>query len=335
MAELPLSDPLLVELVRARPGGPDRTADEPGAVAVLERIISTGPGTPSRRAKLRRQGTRRRGHLPIRRVAAVVAMAAVAVIAGLGVIGFGEHHRTAANPLAIQTVVQRTKAALAAAVTQDVEYSVTITTYSPRKPIPVRTISQWTNTTRTNIEVVNPSGAPFEDVWYSGSPGGAAGATEVLYPAHAWWTTTAAIVATQMQDITGHDIAARIQAWVNAGQLSVVGTRTVDGQETIEVLGNALTLDQAARTLPASPTSTDHFDLTMWLDPSSYLPVQLTTTYTTPTNPGSTTSTTSTVSWLPATSANLAKLQGQIPSGFTHLPGPPAIATGSLPTTPN
>lgn len=43
MAEFPLSDPLLAELWRARPDGPDRLADEAAGVALLERLVSTDP----------------------------------------------------------------------------------------------------------------------------------------------------------------------------------------------------------------------------------------------------------------------------------------------------
>jgi hypothetical protein len=340
MAEYPLSDPLLVEVRRVRPDGPERSADEPGAVALLERIVSIdavgfheGADTLPDRGALPRH---RRVSAPVRRVAigsVAAAVVAGAVAAGLGLVGSGGHQPTATGTLTIQAVAHRTRAALTAALAQDVEYLVTKTTYPQTEAIPARTVYEWTDGTKTNIEVVNPSGALFEDVWFSGSPSDPSGTTEVLYPVHAWWTNAVPIVATQMQDVTGHDIAARMQGWVNAGQLSVVGTPTIAEQKTIEVSGNALTLGQAARTLPVTTVSTHTFELTMWLDPSTYLPVQLMTTYSTPTNSGRTTSTTSSVSWLPPTTANLAKLQGQIPSGFTHTTGQPAIATGSLPTT--
>lgn len=337
MAEYPLSDPLLVEVRRVRPDGPERSADEPGAVALLERILSTDSfgfherATLPERDALRRH---RRVSAPVRRVvigSVAAAVAAGAVMAGLA-LGPGGRQPTATGTLSIQAVAQRTRAALTAALAQDVEYSITKTTYPQTEAIPARTTYEWTNGTETNIEVVNPSGAPFDDVWFSGSPSDPGGTTEVLYPAHAWWTKTVPILVTQMQDVTGHDIAARIQGWVNAGQLSVVGAPTIAGHKTIEVSGSALRLGQVARTLPVTTAATHAFDLTMWLDPATYLPVQLMTTYSTPTS-GRTTSTTSSVSWLPPTTANLAKLQGQIPSGFTHTTGQPAIATGSLPTT--
>lgn len=339
MAEYPLSDPLLVEVRRMRPEGAERSADEQDAVALLERLLSTGcsgfderPDTMPERDALRR---RRPVSAPVRRVvigSVAAAVVAGAVMAGLG-LGFGRHQPAATGTLRIQAVGQRTRAALTAALAQDVEYSVTKTTYPQTEAIPARTTYEWTNGTKTNIEVVNPSGAPFEDVWFSGSPSDPSGTTEVLYPDHAWWTRTVPILVTQMQDVTGPDIAARIQGWVKAGQLSVVGTPVVAGQETIEVSGNALTLGQAARTLPVTTAVTHAFDLTMWLDPSTYLPVRLMTTYATPTNPGRTMSTTSSVTWLPATAPNLAKIQGQIPSGFAHTTGQPAIATASLRTT--
>lgn len=328
MAEFPLSDPLLAELWRARPDGPDRLADEAAGVALLERLVSTDPNasngrtdSPGSRELLPRVGP---GRGRLRRVAiGAVAAAAVAgaVTAGLFAAGPGGHEPAATSALTVQAVAQRTKVALTAALTQDVEYSVTKTTYPQTEAIPSRTSYEWTNGTKTNIEVVNPTGAPFEDVWYSGRCEATSGATEVLYPIQTWWTKTVAVTVTQVQDVTGRDISNRIQGWVDSGQLTVVGTPTVSGQQTIEVSGDALTLGQAACTRPAATASTRQFALTMWLNPSTYLPVQLTTTYTTPANAAATTSTTSTVSWLPATSANLVKLQGQIPSGFTHATG--------------
>ena len=339
MSELPLPDPLLAQLRRARPDEPDRLADDPGAVALLERIVSIESDAHDERARIHPSHDvlrRRPGRVPLRRVAigsAAAAVVAAAVVAGLGITGTGGHQPTGTGTLGIQAVAQRTRAALTAAVTQYVEYSVTKTAYPQTASIPARTRYEWSSGTRTNIEVVNPSGTLLEELWYSGSAETPRGVTEVLYPTHAWWTRTVAIDVTQVQDITGPDIAARIQSWVSAGQLSVVGTPTLGGKKTIEVSGDALTLGQIARTLPAATASTRQFDLTMWLDPSTYLPVQLNTTYTTPAATGRTTSTTSSVNWLPATTANLAKLQGQIPAGFTHLTDPPSIATGSLPTT--
>lgn len=337
MTENTLSDPILAEVHRARPDGPEHRADEPGAVALLERILSTDPREESAAslghnamARLRHAQIRRRG-VAIGAVAAAVVT--VAIVAGIGGIRGGRPQPGNTTAIAIQSVAQRAKVALTAAVTQYVEYSVTKTTYPKTEAIPARVTSEWTNGTRTNIEVVNPSGTPLKDVWYSGSDTAPRRTTEVLYPIHAWWTRTVALNVTQMQDITGSDIAARIEAWVNAGKLSMAGTPAIDGQKTIELSGDALVLGQAARTLQAPPPSADQFNLTMWLNPSTYLPVQLATTYTTPTGSGRTMSTTSTVNWLQTTSANLAKLQGQIPSGFTHLTGPPSIATGSLPTT--
>jgi hypothetical protein len=340
MAEFTHEDPLLAELRRARPRGPDRPPDDPSAVALLERIISVEPAP-----LLEHEGTATVGHVLRRRRSAAVrprrvaigsvaaVAAALSILAGLGAIGAGGHQPEDISALTLQVVAQRTRSALTAAVTQDVEYSVTKATYPQTEALPERTSYEWTNGAQTNIEVVSPSGAPLDDVWFSGSPSDPTGSTEVLYPVHAWWTKTVPILSTQKSDVTGRDIAARLEGWVDAGQLSVVGTPTVAGHKTIEVSGNALTIGQAARTLPASTATTHAFNLTMWLDPSTYLPIRLTTTYTTPTGPGRATAT-SNVEWLPATTANLAKLQGQIPSGFTHLAGPPSIVTGSLRTTP-
>jgi hypothetical protein len=334
MAEFPLSDPLLVELRRALPEAPDRLADEPGAVALLERIIWTESRKPGHREDVPVQEAlhrRRRGTRSLRGVA--VGSAAAAVVTAAIVAGVGGHQPKNTAATAIQSVARRAKVALTAAVTQYVEYSVTTTTYPKTEAIASRVTSEWTSGTRTNIEVADPSGAPFEDVWYSGSVTAPRGTTEVLYPINAWWTKTVAIGVTQMQDITGRDIAARIEGWVNAGKLTMVGTPTIGGQKTIELSGNAVTLGQAARTLEAPPPTSDQFNLTMWLNPTTYLPVRLATTYTTPTGPARTMSTTSTVSWLPTTPANLSKLEGVVPSGFTHLEGPPSVATGSQSTT--
>lgn len=339
MAAFSLSDPILDALRRAHPAGAERSADEASAVALLERIIATGQAADAEHTgsypgagPLRPQGQAHLRRIAIGSVAAAVV--AGAVVTGLGVALSGGRPRGAGalNALTLHTVAQRTKAALTAAVAQDVEYSVTTTTRPQTTAAPARTIYEWTNGAQTNIELVNPTGAPIDDVWFSGSPSAPTGTTEVLYPVHAWWTKTVPITATQLVDLTGHAIAARIQSWVRAGQLSIVGTPLIDGHKTIEVAGNALTIEDAAQTRPVSTAATRGLNLTMWLDPSTYLPVQLTTTYDTPTDAGRITSTTSSVHWLPASAANLAKVQGQVPNGFTHTTRQPTIATASLPT---
>jgi hypothetical protein len=346
MPEFTPTYPVLVALRRARPAGPVRSPEDPEAAALFERIVSSDGRDPERpEARVEpdaRRRSRTRSARPVRRavVGSAAALAVVGLVTGLVITSPAGRGPVRRDGLGIQILAERTKAALTAAVGQDVEYLQTRTTGQTAAS---RTVDQWSYGTAINTETFDAHGSPFDDVWYTGSCGApTATAVEVLYPIRSWWTRTVTVIVTpQVAEVTGRDVAGRIQRWVSAGQLAVVGTPAIDGRATIEVSGNGLTLWRSACTgsasgPPAAPADGPlRFDLTMWLDPSTYLPVKLNTTMFTATDPGTTLSTTSTVSWLPATPANTSKLEGQIPRGFTHLAGPPTVATGTLATTPS
>ena len=96
-------------------------------------------------------------------------------------------------------------------------------------------------------------------------------------------------------------VAAALRTAVSCGSLFVAGRQTVDGTETIK--------------LTSSPVSL--LSETIWVDPSSYLPVRVTAQSAAGLSP---TRQTADFTWLQPTTQNLAKLTVPIPAGFRKVP---------------
>jgi hypothetical protein len=114
-------------------------------------------------------------------------------------------------------------------------------------------------------------------------------------------------------------VAAALHVAVSCGALSVAGRQTVDGTDAIELTSRA-----------GSPLTE-----TIWVNPSTYLPVRVVASspYGTPGLQQ-----TADFSWLPPTAQNLAKLAVPIPAGFRQvslsqavMPNLKVIPAGSLP----
>jgi hypothetical protein len=102
-------------------------------------------------------------------------------------------------------------------------------------------------------------------------------------------------------------VAEALRTAVSCGSLTVAGRQTVDGTETIK--------------LTSRPTSL--ISETIWVDPSSYLPVRVTVGSVAGYSP---TQQTADFTWLPATAQNVAKLTVPVPAGFRKVSLPQAIA---------
>jgi hypothetical protein len=102
-------------------------------------------------------------------------------------------------------------------------------------------------------------------------------------------------------------VARELRAAVSCGGLTSVGRERVDGIETIEL-----------RSRPGSLASE-----TIWVSPSTYLPVRATVRMALGHSQGR--QQTANITWLPPTPQNLAKLTVPIPAGFRQVPLAKAI----------
>ena len=102
-------------------------------------------------------------------------------------------------------------------------------------------------------------------------------------------------------------VARELRAAVSCGSLTSAGRQRVDGIETIELTSR-----------PGSPASE-----TIWVSPSTYLPVRVTVRLALGKLSGR--QQTANITWLPATPQNLAKLTVPIPAGFRKVPLAQAI----------
>jgi len=345
MAEYPLTDPLLAALRAARPISEDDRVDAgtPKAQALLTRILA-----PDERPTSALEGAEvprrlRPGRVPVtsvrsvRRLALAGAVAAAVLAGGIVLVERSnpagtDHPRTGTNHPShglpgVREVVYRTKAALAAASGQEVEH--TRTTLDAGDGSAGQVIEQWSYGGSARTVVLGADGSPVSDLWYERS-GCSFSGTAVSYADRAWWPVSNTTPMTVMNAgpfgdryLGTGDVAASIQQLMASGQLHVVGNAVVDDQPTIELSGTALapqTSSCGTSSSPASPEGgpLDQVSFTLWVDPSSYLPIQESL------SARGMISITSTIQWLPASEVNTAQLQGTTPPAFTQLSGPPS-----------
>ena len=156
------------------------------------------------------------------------------------------------------------------------------------------THEQWTFGRSLRVETFGATGSPIVDassVWTNGKFTGVV----VDYTTQTWWPTTGPILPRQTPQV-----ASAIEQALQDGDLTIVGSAVVSGQQTIELSA-------------AATSSRGSYDI--WVDPTTYLPVQVTET--------SIAGTLQTeFEWLPPTQSNLTLLNPRIPSGFAQLPLP-------------
>ena len=172
---------------------------------------------------------------------------------------------------------------------------------------------QILNTTRVLVDTTGGN-AVSETLSSSGSPAGAlvfnSGlVTYIDYTKQVWWTVTSSGAGSPtLQD--PESTAAGVQSLVTSGQLTVVSSTELDGRPATELVGKGV--------LPGSR-------LTLWVDQATNLPIQAIGTD----SQGSKQITT--YQWLDRNNQNLSLVTPTVPSGFTHLSGPPP---GEVPATP-
>jgi hypothetical protein len=183
------------------------------------------------------------------------------------------------------------------------------------------TVYTWAYGNQTRSLGETPPGKPNFDI-FATTTGNKVTSVYVKYPTRTWDTITESQSSTPTDgchgalspDPTIDTVGLSPEAWKSAiladlkcGSFSVVTHQQVDGVDAIGLEDHQI----------AQPT-------TLWIDPETYLPVELTT----PKEGGAVAQKTD-FQWLAPTKANLANLTVSIPSGFKQTT--PATQIGALP----
>jgi hypothetical protein len=167
----------------------------------------------------------------------------------------------------------------------------------------------------TRVRLQQASGAPVQDFQFTYtlpsttgriSPVGAV--TDVDYLTQTWYHQSNGQMPLPPMDAPNYIVVGSLSNSIANLQWSDLGTTTLNGQPAIE-------LSQV------NPPDAQSF--IVWVDPSTYLPIQEMLTYHTDDgNQAAEGSVTSTLGYLPPSSANLAELNVTVPAGFTQISGP-------------
>jgi hypothetical protein len=220
-----------------------------------------------------------------------------AVVAGVtGLDGHAQSHRVLdgstprARTPALAAVVYRTTSAITQVQSSEIEHVHEVETSA--SGLDVRSLDVWSYQGLQRIEAFGPDASPELDDSHAAANGATTGRV-VNYQDHSWFPTS------QKTPVPlACDMVCRTQRNVADGFFDVVTKATLDGAAVLEL------------------SRTGSF-FTLWVNPTSYLPIQAITTL----RSGGTDETTFT--WLMPISSNLVLLQAPIPAGFTELPGPP------------
>jgi hypothetical protein len=334
---MPAIDDLEVirELLTAKPPSQD-VNDHVKSRLTAVIAADSGPGavrSPRRDPRSHRtvaEATRRRRRLAWRSAAgvAVLAAAAVAVVAVVAVVAPGEH-RGGVDTTAY--VVKRVSHALSAAEPGEIA-QMTVTTrgaglYGGKST--TTTAEEWSNGNQWRLVTYSPDGRPLYDEGFASSSlytlvsyqtrtwvrqrglgAGPAGVSVLPSPPGCELSPAAASPLLFAYGLPGtrssasslpSTVARELRAAVSCGGLTSVGRQRVDGIETIEL-----------RSRPGSLASE-----TIWVSPSTYLPVRATVRVALGHLPGR--QQTANITWLPPTPQNLAKLTVPIPAGFRQV----------------
>lgn len=307
-----LNDSTLADLRRARPDvGSLPAADGPEGQRTLAAVLR-GAHARARRRKL------------------VTVGAAAALVLGV-VLGIGAtRHATPTVPgathLDLQTIAYKTQHATAHAEGQYVEYVQQ--TFGGVVTTPqIGSVAMWSDSSGWRTEMLDESGNPLLDISRQLDASGQFTRTIVNYKTQQYGEFTGAtppLFQAFMNDVAGADVAQQIQTDLANGTLTEVGQTTLNGQPALELQGSAprmspieaipfagaALLAKVAGTPVATP-ALDAATYTLWVDPTTYLPMQRTVT-----TPYGTV--TATIQWLPDNAANEALISAPIPTGFTQ-----------------
>jgi hypothetical protein len=203
-------------------------------------------------------------------------------------------------------------------------------------------VTGWYGQTAYRTELTSGANSRNQDIGYKLS-GSKYLVTTVYYPGRAWWQRlvsgplpAAPSVDEQMALVTCNISRSAVLAhfeWssfihdmLTCGSFTTVGHAAIDGVRVLKLAGHTKPTSSASAT--AGVKATTSFAETLWVNASTYLPVQLIWTMNSSTSHQSLGHTShqagaNTVQtdfqWLPPTAANLAELAVNIPQGFRKI----------------
>jgi hypothetical protein len=295
MDEFPVSDPLLAALRNARPtsdpGDPAVEAEKRSAL--LERLLveRRTDATPAINPSHRRP-------MFAAAAAAVIIAATAGIVAGTSGAGSKAGRPSAARAVVLnaETVSYRARTAIASQDADGIDYTQTT---QPNGNV----VDTWQYEGSRRAERFATGGSPVTDAGIT-DDSGTVSYLIVDYSKQTFYQTS-----WQGADPLGC-IVCNIKAELADGVFKVVTQTTLNGQPALE-----LSYEPPAAATGVSKNSgaaTDTMTWTLWVDPTTYLPIQSQQTI------GSKGEDDTTYEWLEPDPANLAQLTVPVPSGFTQ-----------------
>jgi hypothetical protein len=239
---------------------------------------------------------------------------------GTGRIGSGPvGHLT---PIDAQTVAYRTTAAVEAAAGSEIEHLHVSYGAGPR----AKAVSeQWVYGSSWRSEQSAPGGTPLFGI-SEVARGCQTSVRAVDFTNKTWYEGPGGVLLAGPDDrFAQSDVADQIRHELADGQLRSVGSSEVAGQRALEL--NGVLSGNFEMGLPAGcrPPAIDAplinkvrnappWDYTVWVNPSTYLPVQFSVTN----DPAEGAGVYGSIEWLPADAQNRGQLVQPIPPGFTE-----------------
>jgi hypothetical protein len=307
---------------------------------VMERCLREGlrrhaaevpPGAGARLASLRDfhpNPYRYRGPKWALPAVAASTVVSVGVLSGmLATAGSGKTHvwsipGAQVSPAEAQTVAYRTTAAVKAASGSEIEHLQVSYGAGPR---PKAISEQWVYGSSWRSEQFAPDGTPLFGISETAS-GCATSVRAVNYTDHTYYQGPGRILmAGPDEQFAQSDVADQIRQELADGQLRSMGRTEVAGQPVLELTGvvrGAFEMGLPAGCAPpasdapliAKAKNSPGWDYTVWVNPSTYLPVQFSASN----DPGGGAGVYGTIHWIPADTQNLSHMIQPIPSGFTE-----------------
>lgn len=249
-------------------------------------------------------------------------LSGILATAGPGRAPIGSGPGAPTGSIDAQTVAYRTTAAVEAASGTEIEHLHVSYGAGPR----AKAISeQWVYGSSWRSVQTTPDGTPLYGISEVAS-GCQTTVRAVNFTDRTWYEGPSGVLMAGPDDrFTQSDVASEIRQELADGQLRSVGQTEVGGQPALEL--NGVLNGNFEMGLPAgcrAPAAdgplinkvknAPPWDYTVWVNPSTYLPVQFSATNDPPAGAG----VYGTIDWLPASSQNLAELVQPIPSGFTE-----------------
>ena len=247
-------------------------------------------------------------------------LSGILATAGPGRAPIGSGPGAPTDSIDAQTVAYRTTAAVEAASGTEIEHLHVSYGAGPR----AKAISeQWVYGSSWRSEQSAPDGTPIFGISEVAS-GCQTSVRAVNYTNRTWYEGPGGVLLAGPDDrFAQSDVADQIRQELADGQLRSVGRTEVAGQPALEL--NGVLSGNFELGLPAgcSPPATDAplinkvknappWDYTVWVNPSTYLPVQFSATN----DPAEGAAVYGSIEWLPADVQNQSQLVQPIPPGF-------------------